>query len=170
MPLPAGRTAAGNPLDATAVRRYDEHVTTDDDRAWLDDVAQGRVARFGHRDHIRLACVALDASGSLPEAVASVSAVVEGLAARAGVPQKYHRTVTEAWVRIIAHCRADAAAGGGTGTTGTTGRPGADDLVERYPWLLDKRLLTGHYTSSVLASAPARSGWVPPDLLPVPEP
>jgi hypothetical protein len=34
--------------------------------------------------------------------------------------------------------------------------------------LLDKRLLTRHYRSSTLAAAPARSGWVEPDLLPFP--
>jgi hypothetical protein len=34
--------------------------------------------------------------------------------------------------------------------------------------LLDKRLLARHYRSSTLAAAPARIGWVEPDLLPFP--
>jgi len=34
--------------------------------------------------------------------------------------------------------------------------------------LLDKRLLGRHYQSSTLAAAPARRGWVEPDLLPFP--
>ena len=41
-------------------------------------------------------------------------------------------------------------------------------FADRHPALLDKRLLTRHYRSSTLAAAPARSGWVEPDLLPFP--
>jgi hypothetical protein len=33
-----------------------------------------------------------------------------------------------------------------------------------HPALLDKRLLSRHYSARVLASAAARSGWVEPDL------
>ena len=43
-----------------------------------------------------------------------------------------------------------------------------DTFADRYPLLLDKRLLTGHYRSSTLATVEARSGWVEPDLKPLP--
>jgi hypothetical protein len=135
-------------------------METRDDRAWLDDALAGRLHRFGHREHIRLAYVALDTSASFGEAVRLASDVIRGIAERHGVPQKYNQTVTEAWVRIIAHCRADAAAD----TVDS-----ADELVDRYPWLLDKRLLLRHYTSRRLASAAARTGWQPPDVRPIPE-
>jgi hypothetical protein len=41
-------------------------------------------------------------------------------------------------------------------------------FADRYPQLLDKRLLAHHYRSSTLATAGARTGWVEPDLLPMP--
>ena len=41
-------------------------------------------------------------------------------------------------------------------------------FAERYPGLLDKRLLTRHYTARTLASPAARTGWVDPDLVPFP--
>ena len=43
-----------------------------------------------------------------------------------------------------------------------------DTFAGRHPALLDKRLLNRHYRSSTLAAAPARRGWVKPDLLPFP--
>ncbi|MGH3405726.1 MAG: hypothetical protein ACRDRJ_25020 [Streptosporangiaceae bacterium] len=43
-----------------------------------------------------------------------------------------------------------------------------DSFAARHPRLLDKRLLRGHYSSSVLASARARASWVEPDLAPFP--
>jgi hypothetical protein len=43
-----------------------------------------------------------------------------------------------------------------------------DAYLAHSPRLLDKRLLTRFYSSRVLASAPARTGWVEPDLAPFP--
>jgi len=60
------------------------------------------------------------------------------------VPQRYNRTVTDAWVRVVAHCRADS------------GATDFDALLAAYPWLLDKRALLKHYTSRTLASEEAR--------------
>jgi len=40
--------------------------------------------------------------------------------------------------------------------------------LERHPALLDKSLLSRHYSSRTLASPPARTGWVEPDLVPFP--
>jgi hypothetical protein len=42
------------------------------------------------------------------------------------------------------------------------------DFAARHPALLDKRLLTRHYSSRVLASPTARTGWTEPDLAPFP--
>ena len=41
-------------------------------------------------------------------------------------------------------------------------------FAERHPMLFDKRLLTRFYRSATLAGAPARTGWVEPDLAPFP--
>ena len=60
------------------------------------------------------------------------------------------------WVRIVAHCRADA------------GVTDFDALLAAYPWLLDKRALLKHYSSRTLASEQARREWVDGDVLAVP--
>jgi hypothetical protein len=39
-----------------------------------------------------------------------------------------------------------------------------------HPALLDKRMLSRHYTSATLASPAARTGWQRPDLVPFPWP
>jgi hypothetical protein len=85
------------------------------------------------------------------------TAVVAGwlkhLAAYLRAPQKFHATVTRAWVEIVAH---HMAAG-----------PGAPDFAsfaDRYPPLMDKRLLTRRYSSRALASPAAKTGWLEPDL------
>ena len=78
---------------------------------------------------------------------------IRHIAAYQRAPQKFHATVTRAWVEIVAHHMAAA--------------PPADDFTTfaaRYPALLDKRLLTKHYSSRALASPAAKTGWLEPDL------
>ncbi|WP_245601653.1 hypothetical protein [Hamadaea tsunoensis] len=110
--------------------------------------------RFGHRQHIELTWHAVRRYG---EAAASdlVREGIQTTARYAGAPQKYHETVSRAWVRLVGHHTADPAAD-------------FDTFAERYPELLDKRLLSTHYSSALLASATARTAWVEPDLAPLP--
>ena len=87
----------------------------------------------------------------------AVAGWIRHLAAYQRAPQKFHATVTRAWVEIVAHHMATA--------------PQATDFVTfagRHPALLDKRLLTRHYSSRVLASPAAKTGWAEPDLAPFP--
>lgn len=114
-----------------------------------------RADRFGHRQHVHLTWLAVRRYGTRA-AVALVSEGIRRTAAYAGAPQKYHATVSRAWVELVGfHLTA-----------------GSDDdfdaFVDRHPALLDKRLLARHYRSSTLATAEARSGWVEPDLRPLP--
>jgi hypothetical protein len=127
------------------------------DAQWLAAVGTGRPpGPFGHREHLRLAWLALEAAPSTSDAQDRVSDAIRAIAGGMGVPQRYNRTVTDAWVRIVAHCRA-------AGRARTF-----DELLRDHPWLLDKRLLMRHYTSRTLASDPARRGWVEPDVRPIP--
>jgi hypothetical protein len=105
---------------------------------------------FRHRQHIHLAFIAVRRYG--PACAADkVSDWIRHLTAHA--PQKYHATVTRAWTEIVAwHVAADPSV------------TDFDAFAERYPALLDKRLLSRHYTSATLASPQARAGWVEPDL------
>ena len=113
--------------------------------------------RFGHRQHIHLTWLAVRRYG-VDAATALVSDGIQQTARYAGAPQKYHATVSRAWVQLVAH---HVAAGDDNDFSA---------FVDRHPALLDKRLLTRHYRSSTLAAAEARSGWVEPDLEPLPAP
>jgi hypothetical protein len=84
--------------------------------------------RFGHREHVHLTWLAVRRHG-VPPAIGLVSDGIRRTARYAGAPQKYHATVSRAWVE-----------------------------------------LTRHYTSAALASTPARTGWIEPDLAPFPWP
>lgn len=105
---------------------------------------------FRHRQHVHLAFLAVRRYGTA-QAADKISAWLRHLTAHA--PQKYHVTITRAWTEIVGHhVAAD---------------PSVSDFaafIERYPALLDKRLLTRHYTPAVLASPAARTGWVEPDV------
>lgn len=107
---------------------------------------------FRHRQHIHLAFIAVRRHGG-PRAAELISRWIRHIAAYERAPQKYHATVTRAWTEVVAyHVGADPSV------------TAFDAFAERNPALLDKRLLTRHYTSAVLASAAARAGWVAPDL------
>ena len=118
------------------------------------DAAAGAPGGFGHRQHVHLAFIACRRYGTT-RAPGLVGQWIRHLTAHA--PQKYHATVTRAWTEIVGHHVA--------------GDPSVTDFgvfVERHPALLDKRLLSRHYSSRALASPRARAGWAEPDLVPFP--
>jgi hypothetical protein len=118
----------------------------------------GPSGEFRHRQHVNLAFVAVRRYG-MPEATGKLCAWIRHVAAYERAPQKYHHTVSRAWVELVAHhVAADRACAD------------FDAFTARHPALLDKRLLSRHYRSSTLAAPPARHGWVEPDLLPFPWP
>jgi hypothetical protein len=106
---------------------------------------------FRHREHVHLAYIAVQRYGP-DKGVDVVAGWLRHLAAYHRAPQKFHVTVTRAWVEIVAHHMATC--------------PARDfaAFADRYPQLLDKRLLTRHYSSRALASPAARTGWLDPDL------
>lgn len=111
---------------------------------------------FRHRQHLNLAFVAVRRHG-MPAAIDKVCAWIRQVAAYERAPQKYHYTVSRAWVELVAHHVA---------TDPDCGE--FDVFAERYPALLDKRLLSRHYCSTTLASDQSRHGWTRPDLVPFP--
>ena len=110
--------------------------------------------RFGHRQHIHLTWLAVRRHGA-GAAITLVSDGIQRTARYAGAPQKYHATISRAWVELVGHHVA-------------RGEDDFEVFADRCPALLDKRLLARHYRSSTLASPAARSGWVEPDLAPLP--
>ncbi|GAB3825623.1 hypothetical protein ACFPIJ_45685 [Dactylosporangium cerinum] len=113
----------------------------------------GDTGRFGHREHVHVTWLAVRRYGTA-EAVEVISDGIRRTARYAGAPQKYHATISRAWVELVA-CHAGE-------------EDDFDALLARYPDLLDKRLLTHFYRSGTLASVAARNGWVEPDLRPIP--
>ncbi|MFJ9445306.1 hypothetical protein ACIRRH_26090 [Kitasatospora sp. NPDC101235] len=114
--------------------------------------------RFGHPQHVRLTWLAVRRHG----ATAALDLVGEGIrrtATKAGAPQKFHVTMTRAWVELVARH---------TGTRHTEDAADFDAFTARHPELLDKNLLARHYRPQTLASEQARTAWVEPDLAPFP--
>ena len=123
--------------------------------ALMTEVLAGSGGRFGHRQHVQLTWLAVRRYG-MPAAIRLVSDGIRRTARYAGAPQKYHETISRAWVELVAH------------HTGQDPAADFDTFAARNPALLDKRLLTRFYRSTTLAGAAARSGWVEPDLAPFP--
>jgi hypothetical protein len=111
--------------------------------------------RFGHRQHVHLTWLAVRRYG-IDAAITLVSDGIRRTARYAGAPQKYHATVSRAWVELVAH------------HLGASNDDTFDTFADRHPALLNKRLLTHYYQPSTLATIEARSGWVEPDLKPLP--
>ena len=106
---------------------------------------------FHHRDHIRLAWIFLQRYGA--EAGAQIAISIRRYAAHLGKSDKYHETVTQAWMRLVA----------------AAGATSFEALTEAHPELLDKAFLNEFYSDAALQSAAAREKFVEPDRKPLPE-
>jgi hypothetical protein len=113
-------------------------------------------SRSGHPAHVELAFVAARRYGE-EDGAAVMCGWIRQIAAAHGRADRYHETMTIAWARLVAH---HVAADPGTYDFGA--------FAARYPTLLDKNLLSAHYSSAALGSAEARAHWVAPDLRPFP--
>jgi hypothetical protein len=126
----------------------------DDDISVLDRITQTR-GGFGHREHLELAWTYLGRYG-LEEATQAMTRAVRHVARRHGQPNRYHDTITRAWVRLVAvHLR--------DGDRGSF-----DGFIADNPGLLDRHLLARHYSAQLIASDGARAAWAEPDLRPLP--
>ena len=92
---------------------------------------------FHHRDHIRLASFYVQRYGA-GEAEERIARAIRNYSAHHGVSEKYHHTITIAWVRLIAAF------------------PGSEAL-------LDPKYLREFYSEELLASGDARNTFVTPD-------
>ena len=110
----------------------------------IDEFESGRIdgADFPHERHVEVAWELARRYGR-DDGLRRMIAGIKDIARRAGVPDKYHDTITRAWFELIA---------------------GVDD-PERHPELLDRALLARFYSPERLAAGRAR--WVEPDLHPL---
>ncbi len=132
------------------------HGAPDAELAAILAAITGPAGEFRHRQHVNLAFLAVRRYG-MPEATGKTCGWIRQIARYGRAPQKYHHTISRAWVELVAHhVAADPECAD------------FDVFAGRNPALLDKRLLSRHYRSTTLAAEPARGGWVEPDLLPFP--
>jgi hypothetical protein len=109
-------------------------------------------AQFHHADHIRLAWVYLRTMAE-PEAAERMGESIRRFAAHIGKTDKFHVTMTRAWIRLVA-----------AAIEGTPEGASFIQFVSAHPQLLDKDALLKHYSKERLESAVARAGWLEPDL------
>ncbi len=106
-------------------------------------------ATFTHREHVRMAFELLRRY-DFPEAALHYSRALEAVTARAGVPGKFHQTITVAFLSLIAERLFEH----GPGTFETFAEAHAD--------LLDAAVLLRLYGAERLASAAARTTFLLP--------
>jgi hypothetical protein len=114
------------------------------------------VEKFKHGDHIRLAWIYVRSNA--PEmAAVRISNTIRQFAVRAGKEQKYHETITRAWLRLVevAH-------------RATPEITAFDDFLGKHAWLLDRDRLKAFYSPEYLSSEQARMQMVVPDRHPLP--
>ncbi|MGE0306436.1 MAG: hypothetical protein AB7N61_24095 [Acidimicrobiia bacterium] len=146
----------------TALETLVPNVTTSSDVEFLRAVA-AMDAPVGHRDNLRLAWLLLTGHSPANAAVEMLSAITRRATARGGV---VHVTKTMAWTIVVADAlRHDALR---NAALRNMDDPTFELLVADHPRLLDSGLLRRHYSEEVLESASARTGWVEPDLAPLP--
>jgi hypothetical protein len=111
---------------------------------------------FHHREHLRVAWLYLQSSDA-SRAAERMAGGIRRFANHHGATQKYHHTLTLAWMRLVAAALVE---------------PPEEKTFEKFmaahPHLTDKNLLAKYYSDELLQSAIAREGWVEPDLQPLP--
>ena len=123
-----------------------------------DELVRGfeaaNLAAFPHADHVRLTTIYLRRHGR-DETRRFLMEGLRRFATAKGVPEKFHVTITRAWMELVAeaiehHAAADV-----------------DALLTACPLLADKDALLTFYSRERLLSDEARQRWVPPDLRPI---
>jgi hypothetical protein len=112
--------------------------------------------RFHHREHIRVAWLYLKSSDA-SRAAERMTSGIRQFANHHGATQKYHHTLTLAWMRLVAAALVETPEGFSF-----------EQFIAEHPELSDKSLLAKYYSSELLQTAAAREGWVEPDLQPLP--
>ncbi len=110
---------------------------------------------FGHREHLELAWNYLSLY-PIDDAAEVMVAAIRRVARLHRAEDKYHETITRAWLHFVAvHMQ----------------RWGADsfeDFLDRNPDLLDGKLIQHFYSRELIRSNSARASWTAPDLRPLP--
>jgi hypothetical protein len=122
------------------------------DREFVEAFENGTLPAemFHHADHIRLAWLYLR-NHTYEAAERRFCDGLVRFATRFGVPEKFHLTMTLAWLRAV-HARIR-----------TDGEISFDAWLASHSALLDRNFLLHHYSKERLESQEARTGWLEPD-------
>jgi len=110
---------------------------------------------FHHREHLRVAWLYLK-SFDASRAAERMTAGIRRFASHQGTTQKYHHTLTLAWMRLVAAALVE------------TPEATFEEIIAAHPELCHKNLFAKYYSSKLLQSAAPREGWVEPDLQALP--
>ena len=112
---------------------------------------------FNHRNHLRVAWIHLQ-HFSIDEAIERTCAGIARYADHLGATDRYHRTLTEALIRLMAYAGASDAA------------LSFDDFLTRAPAFSGdcRTLIAEHYSPELLSRPDARDNFLSPDRLPLP--
>jgi hypothetical protein len=108
-------------------------------------------SQFRHADHVRLAWIYLCRYG-MAEAEQRIAGSIRRFAASLGHPEKYHETITRAWLRLVS-----------TAWRQTPEAKSFDRFIASHSWLLEQDSLGAFYSRELLASDSARTSWREPD-------
>ena len=138
-----------------------KHAVSAEDQAFRQSIQALTypVPDFDHRAHLRLAYIYLTEFEDTGRAVSAMRSSLLALLKHAGVEpsEKYHETITEAWILAVKHFMVNSAAS-----------VSADQFIDKNPVLLDSSIMLSHYSKEVLFSDEARVNFLPPDLDPIP--
>jgi hypothetical protein len=126
----------------------------EDNLATLSQIIKMR-GGFGHREHLELAWIYLDRY-SIDEAGEAMVAAIRHIAQLHDADDKYHETMTRAWLHFVAVHNQRWGAGN------------FDNFIARNSALLDSRLVENFYSRELIFSEQARASWTAPDLRPLP--
>lgn len=110
---------------------------------------------FGHREHLELAWTYV-CLHPIEKAEGVMIDAIRHIARQHGAEEKYHETITRAWLHLVAvHMQ-------------RWGAESFEEFIERNRDLLDRKLLEHFYLRELIFDEPARAVWVDPDLRPLP--
>lgn len=137
-----------------------KRINSNDDSVFLTDVETCKfpVSEFDHRAHLRIAYVYL-VENTVEEAVSKIRETLTNLLIHARIEpaQKFHETLTEAWIIAVWHFMNKAQESGS-----------ADQFIDQNPEMLDSNIMMTHYSADLLFSEEARAKFVKPNLAPIP--
>jgi hypothetical protein len=127
------------------------------DQEFLEAFETCTLADFKHRDHIRMAWLYLRRDG-WDDGMDAIRTGIQQFAAHLEVTQLYHETITYFWARVVF-----------LAINSAPDIDSFDPFIRQHPHLLDKSIMSQHYSKDCIASVEARANPVEPDLRPLPE-